>query len=218
MLTPKRKIAIVISVIIIVIIIAFGLEEIHQSKAIHNNYTTSISTTTISTTSISTTTISTTSTKSFSDPVLTSAQAEILVGPNATYSLKILNTTPQISNYRLNFVSNVSSIWIMDYLNGPVIDPNWGIEQIVIEANTNKEALNIYSQRWSSILEPGPQQIPVNGTYNGMTYSYNFNKISYRLGFIGIMNNSVTAIVIGTDNTSINATQLIQFVADDLQR
>jgi len=138
---------IVISVIIIVIIIAFDLVEIRQNKAMHNNYTTSISTTTISATS----------TKSFGDPVLTSAQAEILVGPNATYSLEILNTTPQIRNYSLNFVSNVSSVWIMDYLNGPVIDPNWGIEQIVIEVNTNKEALNIYSQRWSSILEPGPQ-------------------------------------------------------------
>ncbi len=50
-----------------------------------------------------------------------------------------------------------------------------------------------------------------------MTYSYTFNKVSYRIGFIGTMNNYVTYIVVGAENASINATQLIYMVSNDLQ-
>ncbi|MGC9190662.1 MAG: hypothetical protein ACP5FR_01990 [Candidatus Micrarchaeia archaeon] len=202
MFTSRQKAAVAIFTVIIIVVAALWLRA-NKGMALNNTgtktYTTSIIENTV-------------------NPVLTSAQDKILIGTNATYSLSKLNTTAEIKNYRPNFASNVSSVWLMNYLNGPIIDPNWGIEQTVLKANTNTVAQSIYLQMWRPILEPNPQQVPINGTYKGMTYSYTFNKVSYRLGFIGTMNNYVTYIVVGAENASINATQLIYMVSNDLQK
>ena len=203
MLTSRRKAAIAILAVMVIIVAAVGL-EINNGRAAR-----AANTTTTYTTSILV---------HVGNPSLTSAQAKALTSPNATYSLNILTTPAEIENYKLYSVSNVSSVWLMDYLNGSELDSNWGIEQVVVEANTNQEAQSIYLQMWHPIVEPSSQQIPVNGTYNGMAYSYTFNKLSYRMGFVGIMGNYVTSIVISTENTCINATQLIHAVAGDLRQ
>lgn len=196
----KLLLAIVMLVLIVIIAIV----------ALMSQHSSSTSTTSVVTSSAPTTI-------HVGNPYVTNAQAEALIGPNANYSLSMLSTPSAISGYRLGLDANATAVWFVNYLNGTTASTNlWGLEQVVILADTLQKAQYMYSQLWNTIVASSPPPSPTNGTYNGMVYSYTFNATLHRTAFVGMRNDYVVTVVVSTYNVPLNITRLVQVVANDL--
>lgn len=139
-------------------------------------------------------------------PYLSVAQAEGIIGVVQATSVKVYNTSAEISQLSPSLAANASAVWFVSY--GGVKNSSL-IEQVV--ESPKAEAL-------FSALTSNAQYHPgyITGTYGGMSYlEIPYNQTTKEAGIAGLKGDYVVLALIYNDSTA-SVSGLISAVADGL--
>lgn len=139
-------------------------------------------------------------------PYLSAAQAEGIIGVVQATSVKVYNTSAEISQLSPSLAANASAVWSVSY--GGVNNSSL-IEQVV----ESPKAEALFSSLTSNVhYHPGY----ITGTYGGMSYlEIPYNQTMKEAGIVGQKNNYVVLALIYNDSTA-SVSSLISAVADGL--